>query len=249
MKRYFLDISYNGGAYCGWQKQPNAMTVQEALELVLTTLMQTKITVFGAGRTDAGVHARQLVAHLDLTEILNIENLIYRLNSMLPKDILVSRIREVAEDSHARFHAISRAYEYHISIGKNVFLEGLAHQIDKLPDLCKMNEAANLLIEYEDFQCFSRSNTTVKTYLCDIKKAEWHREDDMLIFTIEANRFLRNMVRAIVGTLLDVGYGKNTIADLENILISKNRSNAGASAPAHGLYLTKVDYPLSIFKH
>lgn len=249
MKRYFLDISYNGGAYCGWQKQPNSLSVQEVLETTLSTLMRTEIKVMGAGRTDAGVHAKQLVVHVDLAEILNIDKLIYRLNSMLPKDILISAIREVQDDSHARFHAISREYEYLISVKKSVFLEGLAHQINTMPNIEKMNEAASLLLGYEDFQCFSRSNTDVKTFLCDIKKAHWSSEGDMLIFTIEANRFLRNMVRAIVGTLLDVGYGVTTIEGLKEIIASKNRSNAGASAPAKGLYLTKVEYPKSIFKH
>lgn len=249
MKRYFLDISYHGGAYCGWQKQPNGMSVQEVLETVLTRLMRTNIAVVGAGRTDAGVHARQLVVHVDLDEILDVGKLQFRLNSMLPKDVSVNKITEVEEDSHARFHAVAREYEYHISVKKNVFLEGLAYQIHKLPAIEKMNEAAAILLEYEDFQCFSRSKTDVKTYLCDIKKAGWHAEGDMLIFTIEANRFLRNMVRAIVGTLLDIGYGTTTIADLKHIITSKDRSNAGASAPAHGLYLTKVEYPKTIFKH
>ncbi len=249
MKRYFLDLSYNGGAYCGWQIQPNGITVQEVIETVLTTLMQRDIKVMAAGRTDAGVHAKQLVVHVDLAEILNVDKLLFRLNTMLPKDVAINNIREVDETIHARFHAVSREYEYHTCLNKNVFFEGLAYQLNKFPDVEKMNEAATLLLDYKDFECFSRSQTDVKTYLCDIRKASWHLEGDMLIFTIAANRFLRNMVRAIVGTLLDVGYGKTTIDGLHAILSSKNRSNAGASAPAHGLFLTKVTYPETIFKN
>ena len=244
--RYFIDIAYNGTAYCGWQNQPNALAVQEVLEKALSTLLGVEIAVTGAGRTDAGVHAKQLFAHFDAEEMEDIQNLLHRLNSFLPKDISVQDIFRVKDDAHARFDAEAREYEYHITLKKNPFVEGLAYLVNNEPDVSKMNEAAKSLLKYQDFQCFSRSKTDVKTYYCTITKAHWERKENLLIFTISANRFLRNMVRAIVGTLLEIGYGKLTLEDFHKIIESKNRSNAGASAPAHGLYLTKVVYPESI---
>ena len=244
--RYFIDIAYNGTAYCGWQNQPNALAVQEVLEKALSTLLGVEIAVTGAGRTDAGVHAKQLFAHFDAEEMEDIQNLLHRLNSFLPKDISVQDIFRVKDDAHARFDAEAREYEYHITLKKNPFVEGLAYLVNNEPDVSKMNEAAQSLLKYQDFQCFSRSKTDVKTYYCTITKAHWERKENLLIFTISANRFLRNMVRAIVGTLLEIGYGKLTLEDFHKIIESKNRSNAGASAPAHGLYLTKVVYPESI---
>ena len=244
--RYFIDIAYNGTAYCGWQNQPNALAVQEVLEKALSTLLGVEIAVTGAGRTDAGVHAKQLFAHFDAEEMEDIQNLLHRLNSFLPKDISVQDIFRVKDDAHARFDAEAREYEYHISLKKDPFVEGLAYLVNNEPDVSKMNEAAKSLLKYQDFQCLSRSKTDVKTYYCTITKAHWERKENLLIFTISANRFLRNMVRAIVGTLLEIGYGKLTLEDFHKIIESKNRSNAGASAPAHGLYLTKVVYPESI---
>ena len=244
--RYFIDIAYNGTAYCGWQNQPNALAVQEVLEKALSTLLGVEIAVTGAGRTDAGVHAKQLFAHFDAEEMEDIQNLLHRLNSFLPKDISVQDIFRVKDDAHARFDAEAREYEYHITLKKNPFVEGLAYLVNNEPDVSKMNEAAKSLLKYQDFQCFSRSKTDVKTYYCTITKAHWERKENLLIFTISANRFLRNMVRAIVGTLLEIGYGKLTLEDFHKIIESKNRSTAGASAPAHGLYLTKVVYPESI---
>jgi len=244
--RYFIEIAYNGKAYCGWQNQPNALSVQEVLEKALSTLLGETISVTGAGRTDAGVHAKQLFAHFDVAPIMNTEQLCHRLNSFLPKDISVPSLFAVQADAHARFDATAREYEYHIALKKDPFLEGLAYQVFLLPNVERMNEAAKVLFEYEDFQCFSRSNTDVKTYYCSITKAHWEKRGDTLVFTIAANRFLRNMVRAIVGTLLEIGYGKLTLDDFKAIIESKNRSNAGASAPAHGLYLTKVIYPENI---
>ncbi len=246
MVRYFIDIAYNGTAYCGWQNQPNAIAVQEVLEKTLSTLLGTDIAITGAGRTDAGVHAKQLFAHFDTSAIEDIQNLVHRINSFLPKDISVQNIFQVKEDAHARFDAEAREYEYHITLKKDPFLEGLAYFVHSKPDVDKMNKAAQSLLNYQDFQCFSRSKTDVKTYHCTITKAHWVQNGNLLIFTISANRFLRNMVRAIVGTLLEIGYGKLTMEDFHQIIDSKNRSNAGASAPAHGLYLTKVVYPKTI---
>jgi len=245
--RYFIELAYNGTNYHGWQTQPNAISVQEVLEKTLSTFFRKEIKVVGAGRTDAGVHARQLFAHFDFDEIIAAEKLVYKLNSFLPKDISIHNIIRVTDEAHARFHATSREYEYVISLRKDPFLQKLAYQINLVPDVMAMNKAAEILLQYSDFQCFSRSNTDVKTYLCDVTKAVWEQEGVQLKFTITANRFLRNMVRAVVGTLLDVGYGKLTLDEVHQIIKSKDRSNAGASVPGHGLYLTKVCYPPTIF--
>jgi tRNA pseudouridine38-40 synthase len=245
--RYFIEIAYNGTNYFGWQMQPDAVSVQEVLERTLSTLLRKEIKVVGAGRTDAGVHAKQLFAHFDMEEIEEPSDIVYRLNSFLPKDISVQNIIQVKEDAHARFNASEREYEYIISLKKDPFSEGYAYQLHQKPNLEAMNEAAKTLLSYQDFQCFSRSNTDVKTYYCSIKAAFWKEEKDQLIFTISADRFLRNMVRAIVGTLLDIGFGKTTLEEFHSIIKSKERINAGSSAPAHGLYLTKIEYPEELF--
>lgn len=245
--RYFIELAYNGTHYHGWQIQPDAISVQEVLEKKLSIFFRKEIKVVGAGRTDAGVHAKQLFAHFDLDELIDVNKIGYKLNSFLPKDISVQNIIQVTEEAHARFDASSREYEYIISLRKNPFQQELAYQMNTAPDIHLMNEAAKILLQYSDFQCFSRSNTDVKTYLCDVTKAIWEQNDSELKFTITANRFLRNMVRAVVGTLLNVGFGKITVDHVHEIIKSKDRSNAGASAPAHGLYLTKVCYPLTIF--
>ena len=247
--RYFIEIAYNGTNYFGWQRQPDAISVEEVLEKVLSTLLRKELKVVGAGRTDAGVHAKQLFAHFDFEEIEDIDQLVFRLNSFLPKDISIKNIFSVTEDAHARFNASEREYQYVISLEKNPFTEGFAYQINQKPNLEAMNEAAATLLDYQDFQCFSRSNTDVKTYHCSIKKAFWKEENKQLIFTIAADRFLRNMVRAIVGTLLDVGFGKTSLEDFHEIINKKSRVNAGSSAPANGLYLTRVIYPEEIFKN
>lgn len=241
--RYFIEIAYNGKAYFGWQRQPNQISVQEVLEETLSTLFRQELKLTAAGRTDTGVHAKQLFAHFDSEPLYIHSELIFRINSFLPKDISVKSIFEVEENAHARFDAIQREYEYHIAIGKDPFSQDLAFQLYKKPDVDLMNEAALILMEYTDFKCFSRSKTDVKTYNCNINKAVWEIEKHCLIFTIIADRFLRNMVRAIVGTLLDIGFGKTTLDDFREILASRDRSKAGASAPAHGLYLKKVVYP------
>ena len=245
--RYFIEIAYNGQNYFGWQSQPDEITVQEVLEDALFTILRQKIKVTGAGRTDTGVHAKQLFAHFDFTEIKNIQDILFRLNCVLPKHISAKNIFPVLEDAHARFNATKREYEYYISTTKNPFSQDFAYQLHKKPDVILMQKAADLLFSHNDFQCFSRSKTNVKTYHCIIKKAVWKEEENQLVFTIAADRFLRNMVRAIVGTLLEVGYKKITIEEFEKIILSKDRRNAGTSAPAHGLFLTKVEYPKEIF--
>ncbi|MEH6765688.1 MAG: tRNA pseudouridine(38-40) synthase TruA [Aequorivita antarctica] len=244
--RYFIEIAYNGKNYFGWQRQPDQISVQQVLEETLSTLLRKEIKLTGAGRTDAGVHAKQLFAHFDFEEIESFDELIFRINSFLPKDISIKNIFEVNEDAHARFDAVEREYEYIIYLGKDPFNQDFAFQINNIPNVDLMNKASEILLSHRDFQCFSRSKTDVKTYNCTIMKANWEAKNNRLIFTIAADRFLRNMVRAIVGTLLDVGYGKTSLEDFKKILKSKNREEAGASAPAHGLYLIKVVYPDNI---
>lgn len=200
----------------------------------------------GAGRTDAGVHAKQMFAHFEVDEIEDSVALVYRLNAFLPDDIAVQAIFEVPQNAHARFDAVQRTYEYVIVQDKNPFHFDGSYYIKHALDIEKMNEAAALLLAYEDFECFSKSNTDVHTYLCDIKMAKWTKKDSLLIFTIAADRFLRNMVRAIVGTLLDVGTGKSNLVAVKAIINSKSRSEAGTSVPAKGLYLTQVIYPKTI---
>lgn len=201
-----------------------------------------------AGRTDAGVHARQMYAHFEGLELSDVEHLVFRLNALLPVDIAVKRIFEVNPEAHARFHAVQRSYEYWVITGKNPFYSDFAYEVRNELNVDLMNQAASLLLDYSDFECFSRSNTDVKTFLCDIKRAEWSFENDRLVFTITADRFLRNMVRAVVGTLLQVGLGKWNIDDVKSVINSKDRSKAGPSVPAKGLYLTYVLYPDTIVK-
>jgi len=239
-------LSYNGSAYHGWQIQPNAVTVQETIQDALSKLLNTNISITGAGRTDTGVHAFQMFAHFDVDETLDTENLTFKLNSFLPKDIAIQSIFQVNADAHSRFHAIKRSYDYKISLKKNVFLFDYTHYVHQKLDVDKMNEAANILLEYTNFQCFSKSNTDVKTYNCKIEQAQWKQEGNLLIFTICADRFLRNMVRAIVGTLLNIGLSKIAVSDMHKILASKDRSKAGFSVPSKGLYLTEVLYPDNI---
>ena len=243
--RYFIELSYNGKAYHGWQNQPNAISVQQVLEEALSRILQTKIAVVGAGRTDAGVHASQLFAHFDIEKPL-IENLIFKLNSFLPNDIAVHDVFKVKDDAHARFDALSRTYNYIISTKKDVFNFDFSYGFHLPLDIEKMNAACNILLQYKDFQCFSKSNTDVKTYNCTIEHAQWEFTNNELKFVITADRFLRNMVRAIVGTLISIGQGKTSINDLHEIIKSKDRSRAGTSVPAQGLYLVKIGYPKTI---
>lgn len=244
--RFFLEIAFNGKNYHGWQNQPDAITVQQTIEGALSTLFQRKIDIVGAGRTDTGVHARQIFAHFDLLEDESVENLVYKLNSLLPKDIAIYDCFQVKNDAHARFDAITRTYRYYSITKRDPFLEPYVYTLYQMPNLNKMNEAAQVLFQYHDFQCFSKSKTDVKSYLCTISEAFWEERDNQLIFTVSADRFLRNMVRAIVGTLLEVGFGKSNLQDVHQIIQSKNRSNAGKSVPAQGLFLENVTYPESI---
>lgn len=244
--RYFIELSYNGKAYHGWQIQPNAISVQEVIEKALSTILKVKISIMGAGRTDTGVHASQMFAHFDFEGDFELKNLVYKLNSILPKDIAIAAIFEVEPEIHARFYAKSRTYHYKISTSKNVFDYDFAYLVQLPLDIKAMNEACKILLEYKDFQCFSKSNTDVKTYNCDIKEAFWTQNSNQLIFTITADRFLRNMVRAIVGTMVNIGLGKIKPNDLHKIIASKNRSEAGFSVPAHGLYLVNIVYPDTI---
>lgn len=240
--RYFIALSYNGKNYHGWQIQPDAISVQEKLNLALSTILQKDIVVVGAGRTDTGVHASEMYAHFDCTFHLD-TNFAFKLNAILPKDIVVKKVFLVADDKHARFDAVSRSYEYKIWLGRNPFLLDFAWQIhSQIPDVAAMNTAAKLLLEYTDFQTFSKVKTDVYTYNCNVTIAYWDQKGDELTFYITANRFLRNMVRAIVGTLLDVGFGKITVQDFKKIIESKNRGNAGLSVPAKGLFLTHINY-------
>ncbi len=246
--RYFLELAYKGTAYHGWQRQPNAITVQEVLEEALSTLLRCPIVLVGAGRTDAGVHARQLFAHFDVEEPLE-ASLCDRLNGFLPSDIVVKSLKRVEEEAHARFDALSRTYEYHICRSKDPFLINSAYLFTHSLDIPLMNTASNELLKYHDFKSFSRSGTDVKTYLCDLRKASWEQQTGLLVFTVTADRFLRNMVRAMVGTLIDVGLRKLSLEDMGRILESGDRSLAGASVPAHGLYLAEVIYPDTIWQH
>lgn len=245
--RFFIELSYNGKAYHGWQIQPNAISVQEVVEKGLSTLLNTRISIMGAGRTDAGVHASQMFAHFDFEGEFP-SDIVFKLNSFLPKDIAISALFEVDNEAHARFHALSRTYKYKVSTCKNVFNYDYTYNVSKVLDVKLMNRACDILLQYTNFQCFSKVHTDVKTYNCKLMKAQWAFEGDDLVFTIQADRFLRNMVRAIVGTLISIGLGKLQLEQLHDIIESKDRGEAGFSVPAHALYLVNVNYPKSIRK-
>lgn len=261
-QRFFAELAFDGSKYHGWQIQQNALSVQEVFNKALAVLLRQSVETVGCGRTDTGVHARQLFVHFDraisyqpsaisdgkaTTDIeLIAESRLLKasLNSILPKDIAVKNIIPVAADAHARFDATLRAYEYHVHFGKDPFKQNYSWQLRDFPDLGLMNQAANILKEYQDFSCFSKSNTQVKTNFCVIKEALWRQNpDESLVFYIAADRFLRNMVRAIVGTLISVGKKEIGPEAVRKIIESKNRSNAGVSVPACGLYLMEVKYP------
>lgn len=246
--RYFVAFSYFGKSYHGWQNQPNAITVQQVLEEAFSTLLRTPIALVGAGRTDTGVHAKQMYAHFNNDEIKDVEDLTFRLNSFLPDDVAVAKIFQVPDEAHARFDATERTYEYWVVKNKNPFHLNSAHYVKHNLDVDAMNKAASYLLKHTDFECFSKTQTDVRTYNCEIKQAVWKEEEDKLVFTIKADRFLRNMVRAIVGTLLDIGTGKMEVLSILKVLESKDRSKAGTSVPAKGLYLTRVLYPKTIIK-
>lgn len=274
MKRYFVYLSYNGTRYCGWQRQPNGMSVQQALEEVLSTVLRHEIALVGAGRTDAGVHAHSMAAHFDVPEEISEPALLVgKLNNMLPKDIAIQRIVPVIEDAHARFDALSRTYEYRISEGKNPFCyEYVCRMSLRRMDFERMNDACRLLLETSDFTSFSKLHTDVKTNICRVERADWINKEhtgwisqsdgdhqtspydagrgcqgDMWVFTIRADRFLRNMVRAVVGTLFEVGRGKMTLDGFQDVIEAKDRCRAGTSAPPEGLALTEIVYPQRLF--
>ena len=247
MSRFFLEIKYDGTNYHGWQIQQNANSIQAEINKAMSTLLQKEILVTGAGRTDAGVHANQLFAHFDTDVIFDLERIQFKLNTLLPDDISCSSITKVDDNAHARFGASERTYEFWITPNKNPFMKNKAYYFPYQLDIDLMNKASDELLKYTDFSSFSKSNTDTHTNDCTLTIAKWEEKDDCIVFTITANRFLRNMVRAIVGTLLDVGQHKISIEELENIVNSKDRSEAGTSAPAHGLYLTQVSYPKEVF--
>ena len=241
--RYFIDISYNGTPYFGFQRQPDALSVQEVLEDATAIYFQVPVIIFGAGRTDAGVHAKQMIAHFDCDDAVDKSRFLYKMNKLLPDSVSVNDVYEVNAEAHARFDANARAYEYVVTTKKNPFLAKSALHVIKTLDVDAMNKASEILLEYKDFECFCKVQTEVKTFNCNLEKAEWSRREDQLVFTIMADRFLRNMVRAIVGTLLEVGLHKRTAESIRDILLSKDRSEAGKSVAAKGLYITKVAYP------
>ena len=240
--RYFIKLAYNGTQYHGWQCQPNASSVQETLNKAVSVILNADINLMGAGRTDTGVHATEMYAHFDFEKPFDLKSIVHKLNSYLPKDIVVYAVIPVPDEAHARFDATKRTYEYHINTFKDAFLQDGSWYFHKKLDVDLMNQASKLLFDHTDFQCFSKVNTDVNTFDCTIFEACWKEENNKIVFTISANRFLRNMVRAIVGTLVNVGLHKISLDDFNEIIKSKNREKAGFSVPAHGLYLTKIEY-------
>lgn len=247
--RYFIELAYDGTAYNGWQRQPNAPSVQGVLEDRLSKVLREPIALLGAGRTDSGVHASYYVAHFECaSEIEELEALVFKLNSFLPQDIVMFSITRVESNVHARFDASERSYEYHVITYKDPFKRMQSYRLPHTPDFSQMNTAAESLLSYIDFTSFSKLHTDVKTNNCTIKLAKWEqRSAHHWVFCITADRFLRNMVRAIVGTLLDVGYGKLSVQEFKQVIEGKNRSLAGTSVPPQGLFLTNIKYPENCF--
>ena len=241
--RYFISLAYKGTHFHGWQTQPNAVSVQERINQGLSVLLKENVKIMGAGRTDTGVHAKQMYAHFDTNILFDESEICYRLNAFLEDSILIKSIFKVANQTHARFHATARTYEYWLCQNKNPFLTESAWLMYSNLDFDLMNKAAAYLIEVKDFSSFAKVHADVKTHICDVRKAAWVYENDKWVFTIEADRFLRNMVRAIVGTLIEVGKKKMSLHSFKSIINKKDRGEAGTSAPAKGLYLVKIDYP------
>jgi tRNA pseudouridine38-40 synthase len=245
--RYFFEITYNGTHYHGWQNQANAIGVQEIVEGGLSKIFRTKTEIVGSGRTDTGVHCIQQFFHADIEKELDEKTWLIKLNSILPRDIAIRSIKPVKENAHARYDAFERSYEYKITRMKDPLLAGYAYYFFKEINMVNLNRATALLVGEQDFECFSKVKTDVNNFTCNIKAVHWNQKGDLLVFTITANRFLRGMVRAIVGTLLSVGTGKITLQEFESILKSKDRKKAGMNVPPEGLYLTSVKYPKNIF--
>lgn len=251
MQRYFIYLAYDGANYHGWQIQPNGCSVQECLMKALSTFLRQDIDVVGAGRTDAGVHASLMVAHFDYDEELDPAVVTEKLNRLLPSDISVYKVRLVKPDAHARFDATARTYKYYVTTAKFPFNRQYRWRLYCPLDYERMNEAARILFEYIDFTSFSKLHTDAKTNICHITHAEWTKvegEDTTWVFTIRADRFLRNMVRAIVGTLVEVGRGKMTVEDFRKVIENQDRCKAGTSAPGQALFLVNVEYPENLFE-
>ena len=241
--RYFVTLSYDGTRYHGWQIQPNGNSVQETLQGALSTILRQTIALTGAGRTDAGVHARMMVAHFDTDLSFDCRQLAYKVNRLLPYDIAVQKIEHVADELHARFSAVSRTYHYYVHTRKDPFECAYSYRLPYELDFEKMNEAARVLLEYEDFGAFCKSHADVKTTLCHVISAAWHQTaPDKWFFEITANRFLRNMVRAVVGTLVDVGRGRLSLEEFRQVIEKKQRTAAGESMPGHALFLENIAY-------
>ena len=248
--RYFVSLSYKGTKFHGWQIQPNENTIQQELEKAFSTILQIKTPITGAGRTDSGVHAMNYIAHFDMDNNKynnDLKSLIYKLNSILPYDIAIHEIKQVKENSHARFDANSRTYQYFISTKKNAFKHELTWLKYGKLNINLMNKACEILIKYDDFTSFAKLHTDNKTNICTIYKASWQKDDSNIIFEITANRFLRNMVRSIVGTIISIGLERLSLEDFKVIIESKNRNNAGVSAPASGLFLVEIAYPEELY--
>ena len=247
--RYFIELRYNGGAYCGWQRQPDMPSVQQTIEGAISTLLREPILLTGAGRTDTGVNASYYVAHFDTSSpVADPEQVVFKLNHMLPGDIAVSRIVPVAADAHARFSAREREYRYYIEPRKNPFTRAASWQYYVPLDVAAMNRAADVLMEFEDFTSFAKLNSDNKTNICRIVRAGWEESPEGVYrFTIRADRFLRNMVRALVGTLVGVGRGRYTVEQFRDIVASRDLSRSSAGAPAQGLFLSDVLYPPEVF--
>ncbi|WP_323757466.1 tRNA pseudouridine(38-40) synthase TruA [Roseivirga sp.] len=247
--RYFLDISYKGTSYHGWQFQKNAHTLQAEIENAISRLLGVKTPIMASGRTDAGVHAKQQIAHFDTVESIDVEKLEFRLNRFFARDITINSIVEVKPDAHARFNANGRAYEYYINQKKNPFLQEVSYYFPNPLNVELMNEAASKLLGTQDFESFSKVKTEVNNFICNITKAHWQIENDSLVFHVTANRFLRGMVRALVGTLLEVGLEKMAVEDFIKIIERKDRTAAGRAVPPKGLFLSKVTYPSSVYSN
>ena len=238
-----MEMAFHGAAYCGWQKQPEEKTVQAEVEKALSTAFQVQTECAGAGRTDSGVHASHFVAHFDAEEIKDLDQMVFKLNQLLPHDISVSDVYQVDDEAHARFDAVSRAYEYFVTQKKDPFLLDRATYIKRPLSIELMNEAAQELMNFTNFKSFSKVKTQVYTFNCKVMSAYWEQKENVLIFKIKADRFLRNMVRAIVGTLIEVGLKMKSVEEFKQIIESRNRNKAGKSMPAHALFLSEINYP------
>ncbi|MCF8331537.1 MAG: tRNA pseudouridine(38-40) synthase TruA [Bacteroidales bacterium] len=247
--RYFVKLSFNGAAFHGWQKQPGEISVQQSLEDHFSTFLRQQVKFTGAGRTDAGVHAKHFIAHADMMiEHHNqLKDFIFKINRFLPKEIVIHDVIPVRPDAHARFDALSRTYHYYIISEKNPFIQHLSFLYTTKIDLDKMNKAADLLIGQKDFKSFAKTGTNVQNYICTIYEAYWEEQNNQLVFVIRADRFLRNMVRAIVGTLIDVGRGYLKPEDIRQIIDARDRKKAGTSVPGHALFLMNISYPDDVF--